>query len=146
MNNPQILPYGTKINLFPSPTGVNYYEYKKKRIGQSLLGFRPQQGSTIMNNEKVRTKIYLLFCFRPQQGSTIMNGEIASYLGISRQAVGFRPQQGSTIMNLYPKWQANAFGMFPSPTGVNYYECLQCDLTDLLQLHIVSVPNRGQLL
>ena len=36
---------------FPSPTGVNYYEYSKKVSQKELckIGFRPQQGLTIMN-------------------------------------------------------------------------------------------------
>ena len=37
--------------LFPSPTGVNYYEYDKDFYYSNYngLGFRPQQGLTIMN-------------------------------------------------------------------------------------------------
>ena len=37
--------------LFPSPTGVNYYEYSDKNYYYSDYNgrFRPQQGLTIMN-------------------------------------------------------------------------------------------------
>ena len=46
--------YYTNINYnreFPSPTGVNYYEYVSDIAEKetSLLSFRPQQGLTIMN-------------------------------------------------------------------------------------------------
>ena len=34
---------------FPSPTGVNYYEYVDDLIKENMNGFRPQQGLTIMN-------------------------------------------------------------------------------------------------
>ena len=47
-----MLPSVSQI-LFPSPTGVNYYELNGK-IGttgnQFEVGFRPQQGLTIMNS------------------------------------------------------------------------------------------------
>ena len=39
--------------MFPSPTGVNYYEYCQSSLdalrSQMSDGFRPQQGLTIMN-------------------------------------------------------------------------------------------------
>ena len=37
---------------FPSPTGVNYYEFEDKVVLETedrTEGFRPQQGLTIMN-------------------------------------------------------------------------------------------------
>ena len=37
------------IEEFPSPTGVNYYEWTKIYLLLLLRGFRPQQGLTIMN-------------------------------------------------------------------------------------------------
>ena len=62
-------------------------------------------------------------CFRPQQGLTIMNWKrqrCCRELGYVR----FRPQQGLTIMNSHETISVlvKAFEMFPSPTGVNYYE------------------------
>ena len=42
-------------NLFPSPTGVNYYEsvpYRRYKQSQNLQRFRPQQGLTIMNRRQ----------------------------------------------------------------------------------------------
>ena len=38
---------------FPSPTGVNYYEFEDKVVLETedrTEGFRPQQGLTIMNH------------------------------------------------------------------------------------------------
>ena len=85
--------------LFPSPTGVNYYEsgeFREVYVNRDL-GFRPQQGLTIMN-----TKIYTL-----NDGTKI----------------GFRPQQGLTIMNNLENITIEVVKiLFPSPTGVNYYE------------------------
>ena len=38
---------------FPSPTGVNYYEYFIAfDVRDNSISFRPQQGLTIMNNSK----------------------------------------------------------------------------------------------
>ena len=38
--------------VFPSPTGVNYYEYLLNKYNIDYdKGFRPQQGLTIMNKE-----------------------------------------------------------------------------------------------
>ena len=39
------------LKLFPSPTGVNYYEYAGVQVGQNkvIKSFRPQQGLTITN-------------------------------------------------------------------------------------------------
>ena len=38
--------------MFPSPTGVNYYEYHiNQTTVQPYVGFRPQQGLTIMNDK-----------------------------------------------------------------------------------------------
>ena len=36
--------------------------------------------------------------------------------------IGFRPQQGLTIMNREEDVRDMYDGVFPSPTGVNYYE------------------------
>ena len=64
--------------MFPSPTGVNYYEFKSIELSEAFKeyanGFRPQQGLTIMNESIiVLVKKSRLFSFRPQQGLTIMN-------------------------------------------------------------------------
>ena len=61
---------------FPSPTGVNYYEWVDdlRELVFDEISFRPQQGLTIMNNISVNLvsrKHYT--SFRPQQGLTIMN-------------------------------------------------------------------------
>ena len=66
-----------KEGLFPSPTGVNYYEYLcdlLQVLDDEILSFRPQQGLTITNNVKPTTFNYLrCISFRPQQGLTITN-------------------------------------------------------------------------
>ena len=44
-----------EVLKFPSPTGVNYYELwnTKKQLKKHMkLGFRPQQGLTIMNSSR----------------------------------------------------------------------------------------------
>ena len=68
------------LKVFPSPTGVNYYEFENDFFFTGRVDD----------------------CFRPQQGLTIMNasqfGKTAVIIGIS-----FRPQQGLTIMNIYEK-------------------------------------------
>ena len=85
--------------MFPSPTGVNYYEWQEFSLeGHWSNSFRPQQGLTIMNPIK-RAKRWIEEeeSFRPQQGLTIMN-----YLDSLNEfdlLVSFRPQQGLTIMN-----------------------------------------------
>ena len=42
--------------LFPSPTGVNYYEYNDEDFFNAFFqndpSFRPQQGLTIMNDSR----------------------------------------------------------------------------------------------
>ena len=61
-------------------------------------------------------------CFRPQQGLTIMNFS-NGIPTICANLIGFRPQQGLTIMNSsFSFLLVFDFAMFPSPTGVNYYE------------------------
>ena len=65
-----------KWKEFPSPTGVNYYELVAMLmvIVVNYIGFRPQQGLTIMN---MILHHMITMCntqsFRPQQGLTIMN-------------------------------------------------------------------------
>ena len=83
--------------MFPSPTGVNYYESIKKSPKESFKSFRPQQGLIIMNLHIWRYVVDAMKCFRPQQGLIIMNG-----MDFSKQS--------------------HEFKLFPSPTGVNYYE------------------------
>ena len=49
MNWQNNIEYMTELVMFPSPTGVNYYEFdliEKEWVSKS---FRPQQGLTIMN-------------------------------------------------------------------------------------------------
>ena len=65
--------------MFPSPTGVTYYEYITiiSLICLRITSFRPQQGLPIMNkkyfeNYEKKIKDY---SFRPQQGLPIMNNE-----------------------------------------------------------------------
>ena len=62
------------INEFPSPTGVTYYESYCFSISDTALSscFRPQQGLPIMNYNHEYDKV-LINCFRPQQGLPIMN-------------------------------------------------------------------------
>ena len=59
--------------------------------------------------------------FRPQQGLTIMNNLIIGETA-SRELKCFRPQQGLTIMNKQGQYDQVDTILFPSPTGVNYYE------------------------
>ena len=56
--------------------------------------------------------------FRPQQGLSIMNDYMRDYRDAFRS---FRPQQGLSIMNSKEERQAR-LALFPSPTGVKYYE------------------------
>ena len=61
----------------------------------------------------------VITCFRPQQGLSIMNN------GIGGSDVGA------------------VLGLFPSPTGVKYYE-YKIQITGVIKEDsIVSVPNRG---
>ena len=69
-------------------------------MSRTVIGFRPQQGLTIINNKMSKLKEFVENkSFRPQQGLTIMNG------------VDFSKQ-------------SHEFKLFPSPTGVNYYELM----------------------
>ena len=45
----------SKHEWFPSPTGVNYYEFEtiKEQLNEQGYGFRPQQGLTIMNQNLI---------------------------------------------------------------------------------------------
>ena len=55
-----------------------------------------------------------------------MNGRLC---WIIQSGIGFRPQQGLTIMNdkaLLLLHIISIISMFPSPTGVNHYECCAC--------------------
>ena len=62
------------MKQFPSPTGVNYYEFDEDlNVGVLEIGFRPQQGLTIMNVNNPNLTDEQLDSFRPQQGLTIMN-------------------------------------------------------------------------
>ena len=86
--------------LFPSPTGVTYYEY--------LILSRCQKK--------------LMYSFRPQQGLPIMNSKILILTPEQNFKEGFRPQQGLPIMNSQKENTKDISYMFPSPTGVTYYE------------------------
>ena len=61
-----------RVTGFPSPTGVNYYEWFLMKSRKMKLSFRPQQGLTIMNMCDFVMQITKV-SFRPQQGLTIMN-------------------------------------------------------------------------
>ena len=53
MNNMKKMKEIREMSLFPSPTGVNYYEYDNIDLeDEESQGFRPQQGLTIMNKKK----------------------------------------------------------------------------------------------
>ena len=131
------------ISVFPSPTGVNYYEYTKLISVRVNKKFPSPTGVNYYELAHTLHGAYYVYCFRPQQGLTIMN-KYNRVWGSVATLYSFRPQQGLTIMNSKKieklrkelKW-------FPSPTGVNYYECLEsqgyrCNLNI-----VVSVPNRG---
>ena len=83
----------------------------------------------------------ILESFRPQQGLTIMN-QFSKEVHQQQEANRFRPQQALTIMNRSTKHRHYLTrSRFPSPTGVNHYECSQLRLLDT---HVcVSVPNKG---
>ena len=60
--------------------------------------------------------------FRPQQGVAIMNVP-SMHAQRKNTLISFRPQQGLTIMNLQTTYSVQQIcELFPSPTGVNYYE------------------------
>ena len=63
--------------MFPSPTGVNYYELLKAYANsvKDLRSFRPQQGLIIMNQRFLYLGSSICCCFRPQQGLIIMNSK-----------------------------------------------------------------------
>ena len=90
----------------------------------SQVSFRPQQGLPIMNMMlHLTTTMYNTQSFRPQQGLPIMNGKIKMEKIIN---FGFRPQQGLPIMNLEKvNNEYKGYTLFPSPTGVTYYEYLE---------------------
>ena len=78
MNTPRTTFYEDfSIAEFPSPIGVNHYEFSGEATTLKTLiySFRPQQGLTIMNhgNTNGLVKHYYACSFRPQQGLTIMN-------------------------------------------------------------------------
>ncbi len=75
MNKEDLIDCGYSQEEFPSPTGVNYYEYKIMVLYVRRNSFRPQQGLTIMNKKKTTTpkRKTTPKSFRPQQGLTIMN-------------------------------------------------------------------------
>ena len=64
--------------MFPSPTGVNHYEYEFSECYKlTRKCFRPQQGLTIMNKKVLdQASMACRYGFRPQQGLTIMNDKI----------------------------------------------------------------------
>ena len=76
MNNMKTLKRAKIGSLFPSPTGVTYYEFYTTEEFEKVdgVGFRPQQGLLIMN---MMLHHMITMCstqsFRPQQGLLIMN-------------------------------------------------------------------------
>ena len=50
------------VLMFPSPTGVTYYEWKTRKMKgfENITGFRPQQGLLIMNSEDYSLKKMVL--------------------------------------------------------------------------------------
>ena len=74
INDEDLLEIQTGI-MFPSPTGVTYYEYDNGYIHKQQLYycFRPQQGLLIMNNNYIIHVVLMGIGFRPQQGLLIMN-------------------------------------------------------------------------
>ena len=79
MNNLLVEKRGNAVlKKFPSPTGVNHYEFLENHIkAVKENGFRPQQGLTIMNSYMINyTLSWKRHSFRPQQGLTIMNENI----------------------------------------------------------------------
>ena len=61
--------------MFPSPTGVTYYDLDELMdMKEEYWCFRPQQGLPIMNDwMRFQSLDGVLFGFRPQQGLPIMN-------------------------------------------------------------------------
>ena len=83
--------------LFPSPTGVNYYELSLYSIsGEATTGFRPQQGLTIMNFKECQDRLH--------------NLQFPSPTGVNYYEFLETATVDGTV------------SLFPSPTGVNYYE------------------------
>ena len=111
-------------SLFPSPTGVTYYE-----LFTSCSEIVPNVSPAGVNYYE--SVIIIIPCitsflkgFRPQQGLPIMNCDLTDLLQLHIHCFSFRPQQGLPIMNPmlgFVKDIVDTFG-FPSPTGVTYYE------------------------
>ena len=90
--------------LFPSPTGVNYYELSLYSIsGEATTGFRPQQGLTIMNFKECQDRLH--------------NLQFPSPTGVNYYECVKQDEL-----------KAIFYQAFPSPTGVNYYELMQLQL------------------
>ena len=92
---------GHASQLFPSPTGVTYYEFNLE--------------IEIINGKITKE-------FPSPTGVTYY--ECKMYYVV--EPIGFkcfRPQQGLPIMNTLEEIEAKRNGLeFPSPTGVTYYE------------------------
>ena len=89
--------------LFPSPTGVTYYELKNiYALEKEVFTFPSPTGVTYYEFLKllILMKSKIIICFRPQQGLPIMNDGI-DICGRIDAYNSFRPQQGLPIMNPY---------------------------------------------
>ena len=104
----RIYQYYLTSQQFPSPTGVNYYEYTLNLLEQRdalLNSFRPQQGLTIMNNTHLKIR-----------RTKSMKKLFPSPTGVNYYELVSVKQKIITLNK----------SVFPSPTGVNYYEFFKC--------------------
>ena len=104
MNNRNVFFRKSRLIKFPSPTGVNYYELTNEELLMRMT-FKEFPSPTGVNYYELITRELLTEqqveeSFRPQQGLTIMNYR--------------ENDEGKQLLKI----------MFPSPTGVNYYESL----------------------
>ena len=109
--------------LFPSPTGVNYYELSLYSIsGEATTGFRPQQGLTIMNILNNYSKGFSVIEFPSPTGVNYYESPYTDTCVIC----GKKTFPSPTGVNYYEFLETatvdGTVSLFPSPTGVNYYE------------------------
>ena len=107
---------------FPSPTGVDHYEWRAFKILIFVSHrFRPLQGLTIMNKTFDNLK-HSFILFPSPTGVDHYEYKMIEAFECD-MALGFRPLQGLTIMNKTFDNLKHSFILFPSPTGVDHYEC-----------------------
>ena len=108
--------------MFPSPTGVTYYEFNFDWILEATEEnkFPSPTGVTYYESEQ-KMMLFIDLVFPSPTGVTYYEYFSVNKRSNEIEICGFRPQQGLLIMNR--ETLNNGFDlMFPSPTGVTYYE------------------------